>query len=70
MLSAGWAWTKERDHHMTRIARVLAPVAAIGMLSAVAACGSDTETVTERTVIQEQPQTVQTKTTTRTVEED
>lgn len=55
---------------MSRIARVLAPVAAIGMLSAVAACGSDTETVTERTVIQEQPQTVQTKTTTRTVEED
>ncbi|MBO6635220.1 hypothetical protein [Parvibaculum sp.] len=55
---------------MTRIARALAPIAAIGLLSAVAACGSDTETVTERTVIKEQPQTVRTTTTTRTVEED
>lgn len=52
-----------------RIARFLAPVAAIGMLALVAGCGSDSETVTERTVIKEQPQTVQTTTTTRTVDD-
>lgn len=53
-----------------RPARILAPALAMLGLMSLAACGSDTETVTERTVIQEQPQTVQTTTTTRTVEDD
>lgn len=53
----------------TRFTRIAAPILAIGVLSLAAGCGSDSETVTKRTVIQDQPQTVRTETTT-TVEED
>lgn len=46
------------------------PAIALGSLT-LAACGSDdTQTVTKRTVIEEQPQTVRTETTTTTVQED
>ena len=49
---------------------VLKTMAALGFLALLADCGSDSETVTKRTVIQDQPQTVRTETTTTTVEED
>jgi|TARA_Y100000589_G_scaffold101230_1_gene95507 hypothetical protein len=56
---------------MTRThSRIAAPMAALGFLALLAGCGSDSETVTKRTVIQDQPQTVRTETTTTTVEED
>ena len=54
---------------MTRThSRIAAPMAALGFLALLAGCGSDSETVTKRTVIQDQPQTVRTETTTTTVE--
>ena len=57
---------------MTRnkFTRIAAPMAALGFLALLAGCGSDSETVTKRTVIQDQPQTVRTETTTTTVDED
>jgi len=54
----------------TLLTRVAAPIFAVGVLSLAAGCGSDSETGTKRTVIEEQPQTVHTKTTTTTVDED
>ncbi len=48
---------------------ILVPAIALGALT-LAACGSDSETVTKRTVIEDQPTTVRTETTTTTVEED
>ncbi|WP_421864093.1 hypothetical protein [Parvibaculum sp.] len=54
----------------TLFTRVAAPIFAVGVLSLAAGCGSDSETMTKRTVIQEQPQTVHTETTTTTVDED
>lgn len=53
-----------------RMRPLAAPLAAFGILALLAGCGSDSETVTERTITSEQPQNVQTTTTTRTVEED
>ncbi|PKQ09795.1 MAG: hypothetical protein CVT73_00845 [Alphaproteobacteria bacterium HGW-Alphaproteobacteria-12] len=51
-----------------RMARIAAPLAALGVVALLAGCGSDSETVTKRTITTEQPQTV--TTTTTTTEED
>lgn len=53
-----------------RMHRLAGPLAAFGVLALLAGCGSDSETVTKRTITTEQPQNVQTTTTTTTVEED
>ncbi|MBX3445642.1 MAG: hypothetical protein KF765_02720 [Parvibaculaceae bacterium] len=49
---------------------LLLPMLALGSFTLAACGGGDTQTVTKRTVIQDQPQTVRTETTTTTVEED
>jgi hypothetical protein len=60
---------RSNRHFTGRMTWFLLPAIALGALT-LAACGSDSETVTKRTVIEDQPTTVRTETTTTTVEED
>lgn len=59
-----------RNQPARRFTWFLLPAIALGGAVTLAACGSDSETVTKRTVIEDQPTTVRTETTTTTVEED
>ncbi len=52
-----------------RMAGIATPLAAFGAVARLAGCGSDSETVTKRTITTEQPRTVTTHTT-ATTEED